>query len=315
MSEATNGNSFPVYGLFDSFGNRYTSVTTPGTWSEFQWGGAWGYQTEYADASQPGVGLVYMNQRYFDPAIGRFISADPIGYAGGVNLYSYTDNDPINSADPTGLITWDDIVNAPGRWLSGLRKRLFGVGLDPSVPTLQLANDEAYPGLRRAGRDISALIDETEQSVYNNALYAAIGISGAKGAACATSASGGTASGWLAFHEGAGGHTLARHVAQTDAQLIARLAGSKISDASTFSSQAIAETVISRTIAASRSAVRGWLRGAPVNGRFRLDYVGGDVIGRGITKGATAVTDRTDAVIILRHLGGGRYHVLTAYPR
>lgn len=39
MSEATDGNSFPVYVLFDSFGNRHAKVTTPGRWSEFEWSG------------------------------------------------------------------------------------------------------------------------------------------------------------------------------------------------------------------------------------------------------------------------------------
>ena len=48
-------------------------------------------------------GLYYMGARYYDPLSGRFLSEDPAGLAGGLNLYSYGYGDPINLADPTGL--------------------------------------------------------------------------------------------------------------------------------------------------------------------------------------------------------------------
>ena len=49
-------------------------------------------------------GLYFNRSRYYDPAIGRFVSEDPLGAAGGLNLYAYAGGDPINAADPTGLI-------------------------------------------------------------------------------------------------------------------------------------------------------------------------------------------------------------------
>ena len=54
------------------------------------------------------TGLVYMQARYYDPAIGRFLSNDPVGFAsGGVgyfNRYAYVGNNPLNATDPTGMV-------------------------------------------------------------------------------------------------------------------------------------------------------------------------------------------------------------------
>jgi RHS repeat-associated protein len=49
------------------------------------------------------TGMSYFRARYYDPQMGRFLSEDPIGLAGGINPYSYAANDPINGSDPSGL--------------------------------------------------------------------------------------------------------------------------------------------------------------------------------------------------------------------
>lgn len=49
------------------------------------------------------TGLYYYRARYYDPMEGRFISKDPIGFLGGINLYTYVQNNSINWTDPTGL--------------------------------------------------------------------------------------------------------------------------------------------------------------------------------------------------------------------
>ena len=46
---------------------------------------------------------MYARDGYYHPQLGRFISQDPIGFAGGLNLYAYCGNDPINFTDPLGL--------------------------------------------------------------------------------------------------------------------------------------------------------------------------------------------------------------------
>ncbi len=52
-----------------------------------------------ADAS----GLLYRRNRYYDPVAGQFTQEDPIGLAGGLNLYGYANGDPVNLSDPFGL--------------------------------------------------------------------------------------------------------------------------------------------------------------------------------------------------------------------
>jgi uncharacterized protein RhaS with RHS repeats len=48
-------------------------------------------------------GLLYMRARYYDPEVGRFISKDPIGLLGGLNMFTYVQNNPVNLIDPTGF--------------------------------------------------------------------------------------------------------------------------------------------------------------------------------------------------------------------
>jgi RHS repeat-associated protein len=57
------------------------------------------FQGQYHDHE---TGLHYNRYRYYDPSVGRFISQDPIGYEGGLNLYQYVPN-PIGWTDPRGL--------------------------------------------------------------------------------------------------------------------------------------------------------------------------------------------------------------------
>jgi RHS repeat-associated protein len=49
------------------------------------------------------TGLTYNRARWYDSQQGRFLSEDPIGIAGGLNLYSYVANNPISFNDPMGL--------------------------------------------------------------------------------------------------------------------------------------------------------------------------------------------------------------------
>lgn len=63
--------------------------------------------------------LYYYRARYYDPKIGRFLSEDPIGLAGGLNLFAYVENSPASLTDPFGLAPGDKRFGLPDefwRW-------------------------------------------------------------------------------------------------------------------------------------------------------------------------------------------------------
>jgi type VI secretion system secreted protein VgrG len=62
---------------------------------------------------QAELGLYLTHYRAYEPALGRWLSADPIGEAGGINLYGYVSNNPVNWVDPLGLFN-------PSKGLSSL---------------------------------------------------------------------------------------------------------------------------------------------------------------------------------------------------
>ena len=73
------------------------------------------FQGQYLDRD---IGLHYNTFRFYDPDIGRFISPDPIGLAGGNNLHSYAPN-PVSWIDP-----WGWAPKAPLSLPDGYRARI-----------------------------------------------------------------------------------------------------------------------------------------------------------------------------------------------
>jgi RHS repeat-associated protein len=74
---------------------------------------------------EPECQLYYHRARYYSPALGRFLNRDPIGHAGGLNLYAYTGNDPVNRTDRMGT---DDETPNPADLFWGVTEVVAGIG-------------------------------------------------------------------------------------------------------------------------------------------------------------------------------------------
>ncbi len=68
------------------------------------YGMRFGWQGRFGAYNDAETGLVYMGSRYYFPDLGRFVSRDAYGFAGGMNLYAFCSGDPIDFTDPNG--TW-----------------------------------------------------------------------------------------------------------------------------------------------------------------------------------------------------------------
>jgi RHS repeat-associated protein len=53
----------------------------------------------------PEAGVYHYRARAYSPTLGRFLQTDPILHSGGMNLYAYVHNDPLNFTDPWGLMS------------------------------------------------------------------------------------------------------------------------------------------------------------------------------------------------------------------
>lgn len=122
----------------------------------------------------------------------------------------------------------------------------------------------------------------------------------------------------LATDEAMGGHTLARHVGRTDADLGARLnAEPSIGAASTYTDRATAERVVAATLAANERRIATWRARSGTRPNLALDFRGtpGDVIGRTIVRGRPTPIPSTNAIVVLCWSDRrGDAYVLTSYP-
>jgi RHS repeat-associated protein len=105
-----NSGATPLYFLADHLGSTAALTDASGNTVEREqyepYGGGQGsnltrytYTGREVDSS---TGLGYYRSRWYDPVQSRFLTEDPIGISGGLNLYRYVEDNPIASTDPLG---------------------------------------------------------------------------------------------------------------------------------------------------------------------------------------------------------------------
>lgn len=112
-----------------------------------------------------------------------------------------------------------------------------------------------------------------------------------------------------------GGHTIARHVGRTDAQLKARLQRESIAAASTYADLESAERIVSLALADNARRLQRWVDQRAPKANLAIHYRARDALptGRLLARGASTSRAVDGAVVVLRWSRDGWY-VLTTYP-
>src|SRR5205823_3078293 len=101
-----NANQAPVAKyIYDSFGNLIAKSGPLADANVYRFS-----SKEYHSNS----GLYYYGFRFYDPNLQRWLNRDPIGERGGINLYAFVGNSPINRRDPLGLAYGNPISGPSG---------------------------------------------------------------------------------------------------------------------------------------------------------------------------------------------------------
>ena len=125
--------------LYDPFGNIL------GKWGPYADVNLYRYSSKEFNS----LGLYDFGGRYYDPNLQRFISCDPLAEVGGINLYGYVANNPVNLIDPYGLSWFSDFgdweLNAANKAKEFFTGNPCDYHLDPN--SLQYLSNQAGVGV------------------------------------------------------------------------------------------------------------------------------------------------------------------------
>jgi Bacterial CdiA-CT RNAse A domain len=122
---------------------------------------------------------------------------------------------------------------------------------------------------------------------------------------------------YLQQQEAAGGHTLARHVGRTDAELVRRLRRDRrVRNASTYLAAAGAQADITGALAADRSRINAWAADAPYGATRAWDAGRDHIVGRVAARppGLGNIADASHLRVVVRKTGATTCLLLTSFP-
>jgi hypothetical protein len=102
----------------------------------------------------------YYRARYYDPNIGRFLSEDPIGFAGsGKNFYAYVGNSPVIFTDPSGMV---GLQAATSQQLTNL------ISLFPNATLIYDGAQHPYLVVKMPCADVQNILEQNGYATANN---------------------------------------------------------------------------------------------------------------------------------------------------